>query len=175
MNKIRLHLAQIDQPTDDFDAVDPSTRKGSLSARGISSSNAAAALILMNPRGVIFESQLYKLNSAHKWKKRWVVLTNEHLIVYKNRTKDPSTATVIPMAHSTAREAAASSSSGEPQSAKAFDVFASDGTNHSFSGDSDVEAKVWLGMIKEVTDSLLTEAMIHSARESVRTNTKPTF
>lgn len=126
----------------------------------------------MSDYSVVFESQLYKENRLHRWKKRWVTLLPDSLIVYKNRDKEFATAKRIPLNHSSVRErsgsqANAGSVSDSEASPKAtgFEVLSQDGQHYAFCGDTDVEATLWIGQIKAVITNLMTNS-IHSARGS---------
>jgi hypothetical protein len=157
-------------------AVEQKSRRSSL-ARSLSGSHVPiAAQVLMNPSLISFESQMYKQNRAHRWKKRWMVLTSHSVIVYKHKDKDPSSAKVIPLNHCTARECEntsdgggddpANSTSGKKAAAAAFEILLPDGKRHVFCGSTDGEAAVWLGMLKQVLDTLLDEAILSEEKRS---------
>eukprot|EP01122_Echinamoeba_exundans_P014010 TRINITY_DN6258_c0_g1_i1.p1 TRINITY_DN6258_c0_g1~~TRINITY_DN6258_c0_g1_i1.p1 ORF type:complete len:622 (+),score=98.01 TRINITY_DN6258_c0_g1_i1:159-2024(+) len=164
-------------PVTERPAAEQKSRRSSL-ARSLSASNAPiAAQVLMNPSLIVFESQIYKQNRAHRWKKRWMVLTSQSVIVYKHKDKDPSSAKVIQLSHCTARECEnAADGGGDDQSnskAAAFEVVSPDGKRHIFCGSTDGEAAVWLGMFKQVLDALLDEAILSEEKKS-STNRKTT-
>jgi hypothetical protein len=108
----------------------------------------------------MMEGQLFKRNEAHRWKKRWVNLSNTHISIFKGKDKESKTPKMVKLQHSSVREFA-------DDSRKGFELLAQDGKHYVFSAEHETENGTWITAIRTVLDDLMNMALTDNADHDV--------